>query len=108
MSGFVDANIMLRYLLGSPEEQARRAGELLDQEEDLPVSDKVLDRCAAVEGLIPGHAYFLDPRPKLGVDDRERRVRERLRHEFRVTGWERYRSRREKRAGWVSGDSIRV
>jgi 5-methylcytosine-specific restriction protein B len=32
--------------------------------------------------LVPGHAYFLDPRPDLDANEREKRVRGRLRHEL--------------------------
>lgn len=32
--------------------------------------------------LVPGHAYFLDPRPDLGGDKRASRVRDRLRYEL--------------------------
>jgi 5-methylcytosine-specific restriction protein B len=32
--------------------------------------------------LVPGHAYFLDPRPDLGSGAREQRVRRRLEHEL--------------------------
>jgi hypothetical protein len=32
--------------------------------------------------LIPGHAYFLDPRPQLGAERRAERIRLRLRHEL--------------------------
>jgi 5-methylcytosine-specific restriction enzyme B len=32
--------------------------------------------------LVPGHAYFLDPRPDLNVAERAKRVHGRLRHEL--------------------------
>lgn len=32
--------------------------------------------------LVPGHAYFLDPRPDLGAEDRQARVARRLRYEL--------------------------
>ena len=48
MSGLLDANIILRYLLHSPPEQAAQAAEIIDSEEELFVTDVVLAEVAYV------------------------------------------------------------
>ena len=60
MSGLVDTNMILRYLLQSPPDQAVLAAEILDGEDDLYVTDVVLTEVAHVL-----RAVYLVPREEI-------------------------------------------
>jgi predicted nucleic acid-binding protein len=44
----VDTSVVVRYLVGTPHDQARRAAALIDQESDVAVSVVALAECAHV------------------------------------------------------------
>ena len=48
MSGFVDTSVLVRYLIGEPPELAEQAAHILDEEDDLQVTDVVLVETAYV------------------------------------------------------------
>ncbi len=48
MSGFLDTSLIVRYLIGHPPETAADAAEIIDQTNDLQVSDVVLIETAYV------------------------------------------------------------
>ena len=48
MSGLLDTSMVVRYLTGDPHDLAERASQVIDQEEDLQISDVVIAETAYV------------------------------------------------------------
>jgi predicted nucleic-acid-binding protein len=48
LSAFLDTSLVVRYLIGDPPELAKRAAEVIDQEEDLLVNEVVMVETAYV------------------------------------------------------------
>jgi len=48
MTGFLDTSVVVRYLTGDPPELAEQAAQIVDQENDLQITDVVLAETAYV------------------------------------------------------------
>jgi predicted nucleic acid-binding protein len=56
MSGLVDTSVIVRYLTGDPPHLADRAADIIDQEEDLEITDVVVAEAAYVLTSVYGVA----------------------------------------------------